>query len=138
MIALGDATTLALRALVCAVVVGLVVAIFASGRKPSPHPPAPPPDGPDACGIDSLLPILTPQERSAARSLTQLTADPWRDPGASTVEAAVQNVSDTVTSRNHVCQIVGSASLCASLRRPGSTLAKELASAAVRACSATE
>lgn len=123
--------TLALRVAVCAIVIGLVLAIFASGRRPPPAAS----DGPDACGIDSLLGVLTPPERSAARSLTQLTADPWRDPGAATVEAAVQNVSDTVISRNQVCQIVGKTAVCARLRRPGSALAKELASAAVRVCS---
>jgi hypothetical protein len=121
----------ALRVGVCAVVVGIGIAILASSRKPAS--PAP---GADPCGLDALLARLKPQERAAARRLTQLVADTGPDPGDDGVEAAVQNVYDTVTSRNQVCQIVGKTSLCANLRRPGSALAKELASTAVRVCSA--
>ena len=85
--------------------------------------------------MDAQLSRLTAPERAAARSLTQLIADPWRDPSAAMVDSAVQDVYDAV-SRDRVCQIVGKTALCARLRRPGSTLATELATASARACTA--
>jgi hypothetical protein len=128
-----DRNALVARIAVGVLVVGMGLGVLAFGRTLS----SPAPVGPDPCGLDPLLARLTPKEQAAARGLTQLVADSDPDPGEGVVDAAVQSVFDAVTERSHVCQIVGKTSLCANLRHPGSALAKQLASAAVRVCSAS-